>query len=135
MGPTAVHLQVSHHPDDLCLLWAEVFITGQFAVIVGSFWGLNIAHQSGKLLCYNSLCPIFGENTLFGLCYDPDGTVNDICPYGKGSIIVEWCVVNDECAYILVVVLDVAGLQLHHHITMEVDLDSACSFHWSLISG
>ena len=32
------------------------------------------------------------------------------------------------------VVLDVAGLQLHHHITVEVNLDSTCSFGWSLTS-
>ena len=61
--------------------------------------------------------------------------VNDICPYSKGSIIVEWCVINDECADVFVVVLNVTGLQLHYDITMKVDLDSTCPLHWSLISG
>ncbi len=134
MGLIAIHLQVRNYPDNPHFSRAEVFIPGQLAVIVGSFWGLDVAHQSSKLShCYGS-CPVLSEETLFGLHHDPYGMVNDICPYSKGSIIVEWCVVNNEYANVLVVVLDVTGLQLHNHITVEVNLDSACSFCWSLIS-
>ena len=89
MGPTAIHLQVCDYPDDLHFLWAEVFIPGQLAVVVGSFQGLNVTHWSSEFSCCHGSCPIIGKEALFGLCHDPYGMVNDICPYGEGSIIVE----------------------------------------------